>query len=56
MLYSLEEVCESCIYAVWHDCCYGGPTFCHCEVAAEVFVDHLRKKCGGKKLAEVKKK
>ncbi len=51
MLYSHEEICEGCANAIWHKCCYGGPSFCHCDLGVESMVDHLRCKCWNKKEA-----
>jgi hypothetical protein len=32
-LYSHEEVCVACIYAVFHNCC---KSFCKCEIGANI--------------------
>ena len=49
MLYRYEEICIGCIYAIWHECCYGGSSFCHCDIGAESGVDSVRGKCWYKK-------
>jgi len=50
-LYSLEEICEGCLYARWHSCdkCYGGgKRFCHCMMDSESQTDSIRGRCEDK--------
>lgn len=49
-LYSLEEICQSCIYAHWHHCkkCYSPPLFCHCDKHKEKEVSYSENCCAYK--------
>jgi len=53
-LFSFDEICKDCKWAVWHWCCHNAPHFCHCEAAVEQYVNHYRGKCEGKVLKEEK--
>jgi len=51
-LYSMEEICEECIWAMWHICedCYkSSPSFCHCEIGEESDVSETTGSCDMKK-------
>jgi len=48
----MEEICEECIWAMWHICedCYkSSPSFCHCEIGEESDVSETTGSCDMKK-------
>lgn len=45
-LYSYEEICEGCEYAVFHECCNS---FCHCKDDATDQANCYNGKCLNKK-------
>lgn len=46
-LYSFEEICEGCRFAVFHKCekCIQQKTFCHCSEGNHESVDHCEGTC-----------
>ncbi len=41
-LYTLEEICKGCCYAIFHECCNK---FCKCGIKNEIYVDYNTGAC-----------
>ena len=48
-LFSNEEICDGCKFAVFHECC---GSFCRCEIGHAEDCDYCRGECEHKKEKE----
>ena len=56
-LYSMEEICKFCIFAVWHtceECYYQEPKFCHCKGNNEQYTNGIDRSCPYREIVKEK--
>jgi hypothetical protein len=41
-LYSMNEICKGCKYAIFHKCCEN---FCRCTIGWDLSVNHYKGTC-----------